>query len=217
MHYYVVLAFSCSIFIAAVAGAIRLPRMDREYHPFVFATCLAAANEIISFYTAKQFHSNAINNNVYLLLETLLIAWQFYRWTLFGTRRTLYAILQGITLTVWLLENIYAERLNDVGLYFRLYAAFIIVFMSVCLNSRVITDYRKSLLRYPAFIICSAYILYYTVGILFEALWVYGISLYPEFQTQVFYVLVFLNLIVNFIFAFAVLCIPVKPRYILLH
>jgi hypothetical protein len=40
-------------------------------------------NEIISFIVAQSGHSNSLNNNIYALIESLLIAWQFKEWDLF--------------------------------------------------------------------------------------------------------------------------------------
>lgn len=217
MNYYFFFVLSCSIFVAAIIGTIKIRRVFPYYFPFFLCCCLACLNEIVSYLTGKWYHNDSVTNNIYVLAETLLITWQFYKWDNFGKQQWVFWLLLLGTLSVWCWEYHDGKSIQAIGLYFRLYAAFIIVMMSVKLNSQLIVHHRKPLISHPVFLICCGFILFFTFEILIETCWIYGMDIYPEFQSNIFHIMAWLNLFVNILYAIAFLCIPTKPRFITLY
>lgn len=215
--YFVVAAFSFSIFMAAIAGIVKIRRVDRAYYPFIMLACIASLNEVISYLSAKYFQTNAINSNLYLLVEALLITFQFYRWNNFEGKKKLYCFIQLCIVGIWLAENYNIHGLLIFNLRFRIFSAFLFVVMSIHMNARLIVHYRKQLYKHPIYLICSGLIIFFTIEILIDCFWTYATNDHPLFQISVFYILMWTNLFVNLIFALAIICIPPKPRYIMLY
>ena len=88
--------------------------------------------------------------------------------------------------------------------------------MSIHINNMLIVTYRKKLLKNPVFLICSGFIIYFTYKILIEAFWLYGLKAGKGFRINVYLLLTWINLIVNLIYALAMLWIPKKPQHITL-
>lgn len=214
MNYTQVVLFSFSIMIAAVIGLIRFNKIDPVYYPFIFCMWIAALNEIISFGLAKSGYYTIINNNLYVLAEALLITWQFKRWKFFDRHARIYSFTLLLIIIAWFLENISLSSIHKLGFYFRVLYAFIIVLMSIHTINGVIMNDRGRLLKNPIFLICGGYILFFTYKILVEAFWFYGIKISGTFSIDVYIIFTWINLFVNILFGIAVLCIPLKPRYI---
>lgn len=101
---------SLSIAIAAIIGAVRYRRINPVYHPFIYCIWLGFINEILGYYISSIHGSNAINNNLYVLAECLLITWQFKKWGLFDrTRKLYYSILAGFLYSGWLKNSGFQE------------------------------------------------------------------------------------------------------------
>src|SRR5688572_2083001 len=96
MNYTLAVLFSFSIAIAALIGLVRFEKISPVYYPFLFCTWLALLNEIINYILARATGNNIININIYVLLEAILITWQFKKWGLFYGSTYLYIIILGL-------------------------------------------------------------------------------------------------------------------------
>src|ERR1044072_7179021 len=83
-----IIAFS--IAIPATLGLVRFKKSERSFLPFLWLMWLSIINELVSFIAIKTGHSNAVNYNVFTLVEGLLITWQFNKWKLFERLQVLY-------------------------------------------------------------------------------------------------------------------------------
>lgn len=81
--------------------------------------------------------------------------------------------------------------------------------------NRIIITERKSLIRNPVFIICLAFIIYFTYKVLLEIFWLYGLNSSREFRVEVYNIFKYINLFANLIYALAILWIPRKREYML--
>lgn len=214
MNYTLVTLFSFSVIIAAVIGLIRFNKIDPLYYPFIFCMWVAALNEILGYTLIKLGLTTTINNNIYTLLEALLITWQFKKWDVFYRYNRLYGIILFLIVIGWILENIGLSTIHKVGFYFRVMYAFMVVLMSIDITTWVMFHGRKMLLKDPVFLIGVGYIIFFTFKILTEAFWFYGVSVSGPFSVWVFIIFTWINLFVNLLFGIAVLCIPLRPRYI---
>ena len=216
MNYYLVVIFSSSIFIGTLIGWLRFKKTEPAFFPFIICLSVASLNEIISFVITVKGYSTAYNNNIYVLLEALLITWQFKKWGLFNQYKGAYHAVMIIIVITWVAENLFMYKIAAVSFYFRIGYSFIIVLMSIHINNNLILTFRNNLLKSPEFLICSGFIIYFTYKILIEAFWLYGLNAGRDFRINVYLLLTWINLFVNLIYAAALLWIPKKPQHITL-
>jgi hypothetical protein len=216
MNYILVRVLSYSIVPAAVLGLIRCRRIDPAYYPFLFLVWLGLIAEVISDLVMSWFNSNALSTNVYVLIEFLLIIWLFKKLALFERKPLTFYILGIFFILVWLVDNFILSGLKtSFCSYFIISFSFAAVMMSVSMINILIARVRKSILRNGTFWICIGFILYHTCSALVEIFWLYGLSSSDEFQIAVTRIHSYVNIVVNLIYALAILWIPRKHGYLL--
>lgn len=215
MNFYLFAIFSYSIFVAAGLGLSRLKKVNTDYYPFIIYTILASFNEIYSYIIVTQYGlSNNANNNIYTLLEALIITWQFLRWGFFAGKKWLYYILQSLFLTIWLFDLYWFADLFSLFHHYRIYYAIVLVLICLASVNRLAFDNTQSLFRNTRFLVYAAFIILYTFKIITESFWLYGLKHSDIFLFKVYGLFAYLNLIINLLFIPAVLWIPKKPRFI---
>jgi hypothetical protein len=215
MNYSLRLILSFSIIIPVIISWIRLKKINPAYYPFIFCLWLGLANEITSYIFSRISHSNAVNSNVYVLLEFYFITWQFYTWHLFKRARYSCYLLLGILTAAWILENFFISDIKHFNSYFRILYYFSVVCMSITMVNTLLIRERKSIIRSPIFLICCSFIIYYTYSIVVEAFWVYGLNSGKEFRIKVYRVLLFINVLANLTYSFAIPWMRTKQRFTL--
>ena len=96
-----------SILLPLIAGLVRFSRIGKAYRPFFLLIVIAALSELASFIIIKSAtHNNAAVNNIYALIEWLLIAWQFHVWGLLRSRKVVFYILTGCVAMIWVWEDL---------------------------------------------------------------------------------------------------------------
>src|SRR5690242_5473292 len=94
---------SHSILIPAVLALFRMKKVLKDFYPFIILLWLGLLNETISLAFLYTRQGNAINSNIFTLVEFLLILYQFYRWDLL---RPLDYLIFAVMLTgVWITDN----------------------------------------------------------------------------------------------------------------
>jgi len=204
---------SLSIGIAGLIAALRFGSIHPVYRPFIYYTWLAVANELLSTVMAKTIHSTAVNGNIYVLCEALLLVFQFRKWGLFERYRFIYYALMALLGITWLLENLVIYNISQFSSWFRIEYSFILVLLSISILNRQILGDKGPLLKNPVALICMAFIIFYTYKVLFETFWLYGLSESRIFQSRIYMILNYINLFSNLIFALAVLWMPIKHRF----
>ena len=70
MHPYLLRVFlSYTILIPVIAAMVRYKAVLKEYHPFLWIIWLGLFNESVSMLSIYTIRSNAVNSNIYVLLE----------------------------------------------------------------------------------------------------------------------------------------------------
>ena len=82
--------------------------------------------------------------------------------------------------------------------------------------NRLIPEERGKLVKNSIFLVAIGFIAFYTFNSLIEIFWVYGLNASKDFRAGVYRIMTYINLIVNLIYAIAVLWIPRKREYTLL-
>lgn len=214
MDYYLTAIFSLSIIIPAIIGCVRIFRINATYYPILICIFAACLSEYIGFVLAYYHLSNESIFNIYSYTEAILLMLQFRSWKSLTTNTTLvllalYVLLFAGSFVIlpWVLQ-LYQSVFNV--LY-----CFIFVLLSISTLNRILARTEISALKHPVFLFCAALLIFNIYAILIEIFWLYGLTNDVAFASRVYDILSIINLIVNFIFTFAILCIPRKNRFIL--
>lgn len=211
----VVTLLSLCIAIPALFGAIKVSRIDPAFYPFLFCLWLGTVNEILGIVLINFNYYNTVNTNIYLLLESFLITWQFKKWHLLGSKNLLMYLIFSALILLWITENFIIGNITVFNSYFRIGYSTAIVFMSTGMMNKLIATERKSLAKNSIFIICTAYIIFYTFSILSEVFWVYGLGENKNFMNSVYNIAVVSNFLSIILFTFSIIWIPIKQRFTL--
>ncbi|MDB5196349.1 MAG: hypothetical protein JWP88_720 [Flaviaesturariibacter sp.] len=201
-----------SILPAALLGLYRWRYAESVYQPFFVLLCIGVLNEALGTIGAYYFHTNAINSNIYVLIEAILILWQFQKWKLFRHELS-YKTVAIILLCVWVGECFIFSSINFFCSYYRVTYAFAVVLMSILMVNRLILSEQQSILKNATFLICTGFIFYYTYQILVEVFYLYGLNS-KEFSNNVYHILSYINIFTNLIYAIAILWMPRKREFI---
>ena len=213
MTYVLSVILSLSIAFPAIAGAIRLKKINAVYYPFVYCIWLGLLNEMLGVFLAINGYSNAFNNNLYVLAESILFTWLFYKWGLPGHIKKLFTFIILIYVIVWIGETFLFGRMKHNVSFFRMMYAFIIVLLSIQgLYWQLILE-KRNILKNSIFLICTGFIIYYTYKIIVGIFWLNGLRASLEFQLSINMIMAYINCFVNLIYGFAVLWMPTKHRF----
>lgn len=207
--------FSFSVSIAAVIGWVRFKNIHPTYYPFLLFIWIGFINEIISFLVIQNGHSNNLNNNLFCLLQAVLLTFQFKQWRLFEPSNLFYYIISISFCLLWLLESFVFGSAHRFNSYFMIIHSFVIVLMSISTNNKIMVHESRNILKNSVFIICSSFIIYFTYAVLVEAFWLYGIYSSTEFQKLIIRILTYINLFTNLLYALAILWMPRKKIFTL--
>ena len=213
MNELLVLITSFSITIPSIIGWIRFKKINPAYYPFVICIWIGLLNEILSYIVIHTENSNAINSNIYVLIESLLFTWQFKKLGIFDRAKPMFTLLVVFFIMIWVIENFIISRITYFSSYFRIVYSFALSLMSINQVNSLIMKEKKQILMNSIFLICIAFILYYIYKVLVEAFWVYGLNNSRDFRNNVYLILAYINLICNLIYALAVLWMPKKHRF----
>jgi hypothetical protein len=215
MNFYLTVIFGLTIGIAAVAGLAKMHQAERGYLPFLLLLCIGFGNELTSIYFTYRYHNNIINYNIYLLVEALIILWQFRKWRLFQRRQKLYSSLQVLFVLAWCTESFILSDIYNFNRYSLILFSFFIVALSIFQIAYMIFFETNNLLQHARFIICVGFVVFFCAQIITESIGLYGLHLSKDFRTHVQTLFEYVNLFTNLLFILAVLWMPTKPRYIL--
>lgn len=213
MSYQLAVIFTFSIAIAAIIGWIRFKVINPAYYPFLYCIWIGLLNEIIGYVFARSGLSNAINNNIYVLAEAILFTWQFKNWGLFRRVKKLFIVLLGSYVIFWFIESILLGRIIYTTSYFRVFYSFIIVLMSINIINEQLVSEKRNFLKSPIFLICLGFVIYYTYKVLVGVFWLYGLGGSRQFRINLIWILIYINLLTNLIYALAVLWMPRRHRF----
>jgi hypothetical protein len=216
MNYYIATIFSFTIVIAAIIGWIRFSKMDPAFYPFLFLVSIGTINEITSFIVIQHRHSNAVNANIYSLLESLLICWQFKNWNLFYRKEILFYLIVSILIAFWLLENFYLASIFSFDSYFNIIYGLLICIMSMRLINQMVLVDKTNLQSNPIFLICFCFSVFYMYSSLIEIFWIWGLGGSKSFRLNIYRIFYFINLFANLTYAIAMLWIPRKRKFMVL-
>ena len=213
MIYKLATIFSFSIGIGAIIGLVRFKKINPAYYPFIYCVWIAFFNEILGYVIIRNHGSNAINNNIYALAESLLIVWFFKKLNLFRNREYLFPLTLSVFFLAWLSEIIFGIGIQHTVSYYRVFYAFIIVLMSGAILNIQLMKERKNFLKNSIFIIGMSFLIYFTYRIITIIFILYVPNLNTPFAVNLFTIFIYVNLFINLVYALAILWMPTKHRF----
>lgn len=214
MDYALVYAFSLSICIAGISAIVRYKEINKVFHPVLWCIWYACLNEILNFILAEYRINTYENNNIYTLGEAILLTVFFKRSGLFKNDSWFIFIVSCCVIS-WILDNIIFGVLHDNSVYFRIIYSFFIVLMSITAMNKLLLSGTKHIFTNSFFLLYAAFIVYFTYKILIETFWLYGLGASQTVFSKIYYILDYINLLCNLIYALAVLWMKKKIAFTL--
>lgn len=213
LNYYFMLGLGYTSVISVVIGLVRFKKILKPYRLFVVFLLVGFLNDVLNPIIIAIFHANAVNANIYVLVESIMLVFLFYNWGSFG--KTILFFLIGLFIAVWTAENIVFGSLKQINSFFRLFYSLALVILSIDQINVTMMHERKNLFKNARFIICFLFAFYYTFKATYEVFYFVPLRMSNHFYDNLFLILVFVNLFANLGYALATLWIPTKQKFTL--
>ena len=192
--------FSMSVLIPAIIGLIRLRNVDESYRIFVIFLWLGFFAEIANRLLIVSIKTNAPSWNIYNVLEFITLMTLFRKWQIWKGREQGYLPFLIFSLLIWIVDVFILGSIYQFNSYFGIYYCFVTVMLAITNLNRQIT--------------CMGITIFFTYRIFVEVSLMPVFSISGDFFHRVFDIQVYVNLLVNLIYAIAILCLPRKRIYI---
>jgi len=206
-----------SIVFAVIIGIVRFRRINAAYYPFIYDVCVVLLVEIIGLSLSRPGIRHFISPilNVFSLIDFILFTWLFHNWGLFNRRKNVFTGILVFFTIAWVILTCVINKFTEANLYFRILYSFALIFFSVNTFNKVVVHERGKISRNPKFLICLGIIIFYTFFVLVcvARLSVMSQSVTRAFRTSLQEINVYSNLLVNILYAVAVLWIPRKQNF----
>lgn len=159
---------SLSVIFPFVIGLIRWRALLPSYGPFLLLLGLGLLAELATRYSVKTWIPV---NNLYVLTESILIPAQFYAWGFMQSRKKLLILLTSAFILIWLSEHVIWGSIWRLHPYFRMFYSLGIVLLSINNINYMVVNEERNLLKHPVFIICSAFIIFFTYQLVYEGIY----------------------------------------------
>ncbi len=214
MPLYAIFLCSFSILIAGFIGIVRFKKISRVYHPFIYCIWIACLNELCGLILYECRLDSSLNNNIYMLCESMLIFLLFRNLGFLRKPSYIFHILILGFSIIWFIENFIIENIRSVNMLYNVVYSFIVVLLSLsCINRLMGSSTRTS--KNATLLLCLAFILYFTLNVIIYSFWLYRMKLNFSFLLKVDEIAIYINLVANLMYALAVLWMPKKIPFLL--
>ena len=215
MNFYLAVVSGYSLLIPGIISIFRIKSIGESYYPFIVFILLGCINEALGIFLAINGYHTIVNNNIYVLLASLSLIQFFVSNQLFKQSKMVHITLLSLCLILWLLETFVLRSIRDISSYFRIFYSFLIVLLSISTINKILVTEKDDILRNPLFLICICFVSYYTLKLIIESFLLYGIHYSNLVLNNIYNILIYVNLIINLIYALALLWIPRKQLSLL--
>lgn len=208
---------SLSIVFALVIGIVRFRKIDASYYPFIYDVAAVFIIELLVQFLMQGGHIKALiaSLNIFSFIDFFLFTWLFHNWGLFDRNKKTFIYIISAFFLAWVVITIFVGGIATPNYYFRILYSFTLIFFSVSTFNKAVVNVRSSIFRNPKFWICLGIIIFYALFVLVcvtrYTLFKYHVSI--EFRARLQEINVYSNLLVNLLYAVAVLCIPRKKNF----
>ncbi len=204
---------SLSIVFPTVAALCRIKSIQTVDYPFLICLLIGTITEIVSFWLTKCGYPNTVIGNIYVLLESLLLVYQFYKWQINEKRKQYFYLLVLTLFAVWIYTGFIYKPWFYTNSYYRILYSLIIVVLSVDYVNRIVLEETGSMIKNYRFIICTGFILFYTLNILVETFYIYDTGAKTDYSNSLFNIKSWFNFFINLLYLLAVIWIPRKKIF----
>ena len=204
---------SLSILFPLLTGIIRWPAIRFKYYPLMMLFCLGLGSEIVTRYAIVNDSMNWTPwNNLYILFESILIPVQFIVWGYMRKRRIFFFLLLCASLGGWILEYLVLGNIDRLQPFFRMSYSLVIVLLSINMLNYLVINEDKDLLKHPAFIICTAFIIFFTYQLVYEGIYHIVSDLQRSDAKVLNGAFSIINACCNILYGVALLLVPAASR-----
>lgn len=210
--YHVHIVLNLSVLLAVAAALLRIRWMPAVLYPFCILLLIASCNELLSFYLVSAGRHNAVNGNIYILVEFLLLCLQFYYWNTLRRPGLWFIILMGVLL--WSSDNFLFSHPGNNNSLARIGFAFLFVFLSIDMINRHIVFGKESRYNISTLIIVTGLLLFFACKAYVEVFNAFDLGFSTAFYAHIWFTLSVVNAAVNIMYTIAMLCIPRKQEFL---
>jgi len=192
-----------------------MKEVSKKYYPFLFVILLGCLNDGTGVFLIRSGLSNVVLSNLFSLLEAILFL-LYLKNTGYQKQLSSYLpFLISFLLIFWGIENFFIWGFGkSYNSYFNILSGLPLVLLSINILNKILVK-ERDVLKNADFLLCIAFIIYFTYRILGEVFWLFGQSLSEQFMGKVFEIHALVNILCNIIYALAVLCIQKKQPFTL--
>ena len=174
--------------------------------------------EIIAHIFLENGLAHVMNTmfNVYTMFEFSLVAWMFHAWGLFNGSRIFFITMMVVFFLAWLADTvIFRSITSGSNYYFRALYSFSLVLFAVSTFNKMVVNHRGKIFENAQFWICLGIIIFFTFFLLDNAtkISLVNFTVSRKFRANLQEIIVFINVLVNLLYAVAVLWIPRKKNF----
>lgn len=206
---------SMSIVFPLFIGIVRWKQMDTSYYPFIYNLFAVFMVEVII--KLLNNHPTGIVNavNVFSLADFCLFAWLFHNLGLFNGNKKIFLLILIAAGIAWVYITFFVTRFSNINNpYLLLYSA-ALIFFSVTTFNKIVVHQRINIFTNARFWICIGIIIFYSFFILTRATDLStGVLKHvsKSFKDNLQLINTYSNLLVNLLYAVAVIWIPRKKN-----
>lgn len=207
---------SLTVAFPAIAGLIRLLKMERSFYPFIIYLVVSLLNELLVgiFLKDASRATRLLDWHLFNLFEGVIFLVQFYAWNIFRKQHQ-WLIAVGVVLVgIWLVENFITGDTSRSHPVYPIGYSFVLLLLSVQTIHYLVThENRQPLYKNARFIICVTLAVYFIYNIFVLVLLLLGSNAATKkLMAQIFEIRVYVNALSNIVLGIAVLYIPRKKN-----
>ena len=200
---------SLSVLFPFLIGLLRWRIIRQRYYPLFIVFCLALLVELVTRYAlTSKVMAWIPGNNLYVLAESILIPLQFIVWGyLHKKRKALYIVTAILTLS-WMTEHLVTGHITRLYPYLRMFYSLLIVLLSINMLNYLVIHEERNLIRHPVFIICTAFIIFFTYQLAYEGIYHIVSNLESINTSKLNAAFSIINAVCNILYGLAFLLVP---------
>ncbi|MEP7278909.1 MAG: hypothetical protein ABI813_09725 [Bacteroidota bacterium] len=203
---------SMSIIFSVIIGIVRWRIIDPPYYPFIYNIVVVLLVEIING-THKYSVATVQLLNVFSIIDFCLFAWLFHNWGLFNHSRNWFLTIIILSVSTWIYITFFLTGFGNINNPFLLLYSFALIFFSVTTFNKIVVQQRINIFTNAKFWICMGIIIFYSFFMLTRATNLStGLHFSRSFRHNLQQINNFSNVLVNLLYAVAVIWIPRKKN-----
>lgn len=206
---------SLSIIFAALLGVIRFRNMEPLYHPFIYYAWMVLLVEIVVYIliSKKMYTQTGIILNLFALAEFYLLTLLFHNWGLFKRNKNIFIAIIAFFFLLYV-STLFLRGYTKRNLFSGIIDSFALIFFSITTFNKMILNERINIFKNAKFWICIGMVIYYTCVILVstETITFSKAQISKDFSNSIWQINAYANLLVNLLYAVAVIWIPQKKN-----